>query len=310
MSRRSADKYIPEMPYEERNRNKGTQVAAINDPDAEAVREYARRQEANEVDSEEENPMEEGPEGADQDGFNLEDLAQAPHPVEAGGLSQPVEPTEDEKAKHSLTHLPFANWCESCIAGAGRDGHHRRKQDSADGALESVVQADYTFFARNAHQARVQDESALVTVLTLVDKASGWPVSLQVPRKGSECSAYVLNIAEQYLNKLGHERTTLQVDQENSIRSVAKAIQKRMGADKVHLQESPVYSHQSQGAVEGEHAKIAGLVRTILVVLQAKYPDSGVDVNHITFPWLVQHASWLTAASNPARKIMQRHIAL
>ena len=145
MSRRSADKYIPEMPYEERNRHKGTQVAAINDPDAEAVREYARRQEANEVDSEEENPMEEGPEGADQDGFNLEDLAQAPHPVEAGGLSQPVEPTEDEKAKHSLTHLPFANWCESCIAGAGRDGHHRRKQDLADGALESVVQADYTF---------------------------------------------------------------------------------------------------------------------------------------------------------------------
>eukprot|EP00435_Cladocopium_sp_Y103_P036515 s3200_g9.t1 len=91
----------------------------------------------------------------------------------------------------------------------------------------------------NADQARVEDESALVTVVTLVDKASGWPLFVQVPREGAECSSYVLNTVEQYFT-LGHEKTTIQIDQENALKTVAKAIQKRMCADKVFAREALV----------------------------------------------------------------------
>ncbi|CAJ1362823.1 unnamed protein product, partial [Effrenium voratum] len=97
---------------------------------------------------------------------------------------------------HELTHVPFCNWCEACVAGAGRSGQHRRKTDSEDGVLETTVQMDYTFFQRGANQAKVLDESVLVTVLTLVDKTSRWPLSIQVPRKGTEKSQYVLNAIE------------------------------------------------------------------------------------------------------------------
>ena len=155
------------------------------------------------------------------------------------------------------------------MAGAGRDGQHRRKQIGENCQLETVVQADCPFFARNAQQSLVEDESTLVTVLTFVDKTSAWPLSLQVTKKG-DCSQYVLNTVEQYLRNLGHEKTVTQIDQENWIKSVAKAIQKRMGDKRVQIREAPIHSHQSQGAVEGEHAKIAGLVRTILLDLQSK----------------------------------------
>ena len=68
-----------------------------------------------------------------------------------------------------------------------------------------------------------------------------------------------------------------------------------MGADRVSVREAPPYSHQSQGAVEGEHAKIAGLVRTLLMDVQKRYPNCSVDINHVVFPWMVRHAAWLTA---------------
>ncbi|CAJ1332079.1 unnamed protein product [Effrenium voratum] len=224
----------------------------------------------------------------------LEAAAAREEPIPAA-LSQPRDPSAEDVERHELTHVPFCNWCEACVAGAGRSGQHRRKTDSEDGVLETTVQMDYTFFQRGANQAKVLDESVLVTVLILVDKTSGWPLSIQVPRKGTEKSQRVLNAIELYLNTLGHKPVTLQVDQENALLAVARAVRKRMGADKVSVREAPPYSHQSQGAVEGEHARIAGLVRTLLMDVQKRYPNCSVDINHVVFPWMVRHAAWLTA---------------
>ena len=202
--------------------------------------------------------------------------------------SVPVEPTEEDKERHRLTHLPFQAWCPECVQGAGRGGMHRRKADTGEKGLEAVVQMDYTFYSRGAQQRQApEDESILVTVLTLVDRDTGWPCSVQVPKKGAECGNFVLDTVEQYLNTLGHSRVTLQIDSEGSLRSVATA--------KVKVRESPPYSHQSQGAVEGEHSFLAGLVRTWLMDLQNRYPNCGVDVNHTVLPWLVKYAAWSVA---------------
>ena len=46
-----------------------------------------------------------------------------------------------------------------------------------------------TFYRRGANQHRIEGESTLVTVLNLVDKDTGWPLSTQVQRKGRESSA-------------------------------------------------------------------------------------------------------------------------
>ena len=151
---------------------------------------------------------------------------------------------------------------------------------------------DYTFYSRGAQQRQApEDESILVTVLTLVDRDTG-SCSVQVPKKGASS---ILDTVEQYLNTLGHSRVTLQIDSEGSLRSVATAIRTRMGPQKVKVRESPPYSHQSQGAVEGEHSLLAGLVRTWLMDLQNRYPNCGVDVNHTVFPWLVKYAAWSVA---------------
>ena len=51
---------------------------------------------------------------------------------------------------------------------------HRRKADTGERGLEAVVQMDYTFYSRGAQQRQApEDESILVTVLTLVDRDTG-----------------------------------------------------------------------------------------------------------------------------------------
>ena len=277
---------------------KSSADVAVEDPDAEAVRDYFMRHGDSESESERREIEPDGDEqnaGADDEHLDLEQQAVEPQPPEPSTLTCPTEPTEDEKQRHCLTHVPFAPWCEQCVAGAGS------KPTREDGQLETVVQADYTFFSRSAQQTLVEDESTPVTVLTFVGKTSGWPLSFQITKKG-DCSQYVLNTVEQYLRTLGHERTIIQIDQENSIRTVAKAIQKRLGDKRVQIREAPIHSHQSQGSVESEHGKIAGLVRTILLDLQLNYWSCPVNLNHLAFPWLVRHAAWLTARFQPLTK--------
>ena len=253
-----------------------------DDPEAQAVADFARAEAAAE---------EERRELAADPGGSLESGPPPPDP-EPVTESVPVEPTEEDKERHRLTHLPFQAWCPECVQGAGR------------GVRQTPGRKDWRRWSKWTTRFIPEVPSRgwpqrmnpfLVTVLTLVDRDTGWPCSVQVPKKGAECGNFVLDTVEQYLNTLGHSRVTLQIDSEGSLRSVATAIRTRMGPQKVKVRESPPYSHQSQGAVEGEHSFLAGLVRTWLMDLQNRYPNCGVDVNHTVFPWLVKYAAWSTA---------------
>ncbi|CAE7235731.1 RE1 [Symbiodinium natans] len=289
------------LPYAEMAKpSKHVTIAAVEDfPDdleAQAVEEFAIAEEQREAEAARaEAAAAEANEGEGEERQDLEAVAPPADP-EPNEESVPREPTAEEKERHRLTHLPFQSWCPECVQGAGRGGHHRRKKDAGEGALEATVQMDYTFYSRGAQQRLApENESVLVTVLTLVDRDTGWPCSAQVPRKGQERGPFVLDAIELYLNNLGHKRVILQIDQEGALRNVAVAVRNRMGAHKVRVRESPPYSHQSQGAVEGEHHQLAGLVRTWLMDLQNRYPNCMVDVNHVVFPWLVKYVAWSAA---------------
>ena len=39
----------------------------------------------------------------------------------------PYKPTAEEVEKHRMTHLPFRDWCEICVAARGKEEAHYRK---------------------------------------------------------------------------------------------------------------------------------------------------------------------------------------
>ena len=49
--------------------------------------------------------------------------------------------TKKERAEHEVTHIPFRDWCESCIAGRARTRPHR----SLAQAKVNWVHFDYFF---------------------------------------------------------------------------------------------------------------------------------------------------------------------
>ena len=54
-------------------------------------------------------------------------------------VPKPPMPTAEEVARHNLTHLPSATWCEHCVRGKGKEAAHFRRPEKescgADGFL-------------------------------------------------------------------------------------------------------------------------------------------------------------------------------
>ena len=45
---------------------------------------------------------------------------------QAHHLPSPAEPTEEERAYHNLTHLPYQPWCPHCVAMKAREDSHSK----------------------------------------------------------------------------------------------------------------------------------------------------------------------------------------
>ena len=53
-------------------------------------------------------------------------------------LTRSNEPTEQQRATHNLTHLPYRSWCEHCVKAKRREKHSKRQTDG-----QPVIQVDY-----------------------------------------------------------------------------------------------------------------------------------------------------------------------
>ena len=51
-------------------------------------------------------------------------------------MSDPREPSEDERREHNLTHLPFRSWRPHCVRGRGREADRCRYKEQSAGLHE------------------------------------------------------------------------------------------------------------------------------------------------------------------------------
>ena len=66
-------------------------------------------------------------------------------PVQSGTEMTPVphEPSDFEKQKHHLTHIPFQPWCPSCVKGKAQAEPHKRTERIIEDNELPVIQCDY-----------------------------------------------------------------------------------------------------------------------------------------------------------------------
>ena len=206
---------------------------------------------------------------------------------EGSQVKSPNEPTEEERKRHCLTHLPTADWCEHCIKGKGREAPHKRVESE-----RGVIQIDYSYLKADGSYEETTEDPAVV-VVTAVDKGTGIYSAYSIPAKNFE-KDYLVKSLKAFVAQLGHVRVTIRSDGEPSILQVNHELRDELNKMRGKEAEAPRYSAQSMGAVGAAQRTLKGDFLTLRSDLEEK---TKLKINPAmnVWPWMVRHAAWTRA---------------
>ena len=118
-------------------------------------------------------------------------------------------PSGGEQLRHSLTHLPYAAWCESCVTGRGQEEQHRKRHPTLKHT--PTLAMDYCFLAIDEKDAET------ATALVIKDEISSYTGAAVVTAKGP--TPYSVSFLESFFDEVGYPRVILQSDGEPAITS-------------------------------------------------------------------------------------------
>ena len=229
---------------------------------------------------------------------------------DAQGLSErpprvqpaPREPTDAERLLHECTHLPFAPWCDHCIAmRAVPDRSEHLVQGPRD---IPVVQFDFCFTGYSLqdgmHGLDEMPEEAQRALKCLVahDSATGSIAAIPCEAKGD--TRYLGIELMRFIQGLGHNSICLKCDNEPSTLTLQRAIvtaRQRLGL-KTTVQNPAIGAKGSLGFCEKAIDSVRRLANTLLD--QARHRTGlPIPTSHILFPWSFIHAAWLLNRYRP-----------
>ena len=227
----------------------------------------------------------------------------------------PRLPSARQQELHSVTHQPFANWCEACVLGRGKASPHaanEKREPGEDLGKESSVplfQIDYSFtFTRRREEEEAGDaEGSEEEVdpadyqdqfgLTLVgaEATTGWAIAVPVLQKGAGALRRVVEqLVRCTLQVAPTGAIILQGDPEASIKQIVNAVaacRSKLGLE-TQTRFVPRGSHQSNGLVE----KMVQTVRNNGKTLRAYLEDRcrcKIEGHRHVFAWTLRHAAFL-----------------
>ena len=121
----------------------------------------------------------------------------------------PREPSEFEKQKHNLTHIPFQPWCTSCVKGKAQAEPHKRTERIIEDSELPVIQCDYLMLKDVAGTGGLK-------VLSMYVRTFGYGMSTVVGTKGLT-DMFATMWAVKMLNFFGLSDVILQCDPEPSL---------------------------------------------------------------------------------------------
>ena len=195
----------------------------------------------------------------------------------------PHEPSEFEKQKHNLTHIPFQPWCTSCVKGKAQAEPHKRTERIIEDRELSVIQCDYLMMKDVAGTGGLK-------VLSMYVRTFGYGMSTVVEMKGSTDTFATVWVVKM-LKFLGLFDVILQCDPEPPLVKWAESVKSKRTEQTV-IRSSPRLSHQSNGGVENYQKQLQGQVRTMLAAMQ-EHTQYRPSADNALMRWIVRHAAWL-----------------
>ena len=162
--------------------------------------------------------------------------------VESGAemIHVPHEPSEFEKQKHHLTHIPIKPWCTSCVKGKAQAEPQKRTERISEDSELPVIQCDYLILKDVAGTGGLK-------VLSMYVRTLGYGMSTVVETKGTT-DTFATMWAVKMLNFFGLSDIILQCDPEPSNMKWAESVMSKR-TERTVIRSSPRRSHQSNGGV-------------------------------------------------------------
>ena len=159
----------------------------------------------------------------------------------AGMMPAPCEPSEIEKTKHDLTHIPFQPWCTSYAEGKAPAEPHKRIERVTEDNEFPTDQNDYLVLKDVA-------ASDGLKVLSMYVKPFGYGTSTVAETKGAT-DTFAMTWVVKMRNGLGLSDSILQCDPEPSLMMWAEGAKSKR-PERTVIRSCPRRSHQSNGAVD------------------------------------------------------------
>ena len=140
----------------------------------------------------------------------------------------PVESTEQEVAEHSLTHLPFRNWCRHCARGRGVEMPHRK---STGERTLPEVHFDFCFMGDESKGKEGNKVGETMPVLVVREVKSKMTLSTAVPSKST--GTFVARRVVAFLREIGCLQCDIvaKSDQEPTIMSIVSEVGRLRAAE-------------------------------------------------------------------------------
>ena len=200
-----------------------------------------------------------------------------------------VPPSEREQQQHALTHLPFADWCPSCVCHRSRQDRHMVDGSSRRSGVPTI---SFDFCHTRAVPDGVDPARAKpLTALVMVCSQTGYVHCTPVKSK----SQFELMTREliSFAQLLGHSQLEFMCDNEPTMRTLLRmAVNTRLAMGlPTRANTPPAYSH-GNSLVENAIGRIRPLAGSLMHALGQKVGMEFSTSNPL-WTWALRHSCWL-----------------
>ncbi len=199
-------------------------------------------------------------------------------------IANPRAPTKHEVEQHNLTHVPFRNWCPSCVRGKSTNSHHATKTETLGDELKTIptIGMDYWYMGEEDRRAQANP------MLIVFDEDSEGLAAGAVGIKGVQ--EWVVRKISKEMEGWGYggNKATMKSDGEASIVAMKRSVKVYLEI-KGRLEESPPGEHQSNGKIEVMIKVLRNQVKTLRNALEARVGEKIPD-DHPLLHWVLQWA--------------------
>ena len=198
-------------------------------------------------------------------------------------------PTEFEQNKHRLTHLPFENWCPSCVAFRARPDRHENTGESHAGSVPTIS-FDY-FFTKSDGQPGTEGDPNTITALIVVDSHTSFVTCIPLEKKVQLDHANREII--KFIQMLGYSEVILHCDNEPSILQIKNLLLRTRQAMGLKTRESSAIAYDKGNSLaENAVGRVRPLACSLMHQLHGRLGVQ-LQTSSAIWSWALRHAAWL-----------------